>query len=208
MVRNAIHLVTLLLAFPLLAADLGKYKQWLDSPAAYFITAAERAEWGSVRTEADAEAFVRKYTEARGGEKFTAELNKRIQMADKYLTVGSTPGSQTTRGRIVIVLGPPKAMEITVKANKGRSGNVPSAGSGELTGIGTGTTVAEVADVAQRSGMGGETGVKIYTFTYDKVTVPVEVTMSSGKDRIRDKKAQQDLDRALEEAAKASIAVK
>lgn len=206
--KSFLLLTTALLAFPLLAADLGKYKEWLDSPAAYFLTSAERGEWASVRSEADAEAFVRKYTEARGGEKFMAELNKRIQMADKYLTVGSTPGSQTTRGRIVIVLGPPKAMDIAVKANKGRSGNIPAGGSGELTGIGGGTTVAEVADVAQRSGMAGESGVKIYTFTYEKVTVPVEVTMSSGKDRIRDKKAQLELDRALEEAAKASIVIK
>ncbi len=207
--KSFLLLATALLALPLLAADLGRYKEWADSPAAYFLTAAERAEWATLQSEADAEAFVKKFTESRGGEKFTAELNKRIQMADKYLTVGPTKGSLTTRGKVVIVLGPPKGMTVTDKAGKsGRSGTLPAGGSGELTGIGGGTSVSEVADVAQRSGMAGADNVKIYTFTYENVTVPVEVTAGTGKDRIADKKARADFDRAIEEAAKASIVVK
>lgn len=208
MVRKTLLFATVLLALPLLAADLGKYKEWLDSPAAYFMTGAERGEWAKLQTEAEAEAFVKKYMDGRGGEKFTAELNKRIQMADKYLTVGSTRGSQTTRGKIVILLGPPQAMDVSLKPGKGRSGGVPSGGSPELTGIGGGTSVAEMADVAQRGGMAGDGAVKIYTFTYDKLIVPVEVTTASGKDRIRDKKVAEELERKLEEAAKASIVVK
>jgi GWxTD domain-containing protein len=209
MVRKSLLLLaTALLAFPLLAADLGKYKEWGASPAAYLLTATERAEWATLQSEAVAEAFVKKFTEARGGEKFTTELNKRIQIADKYLTVGTTKGSASTRGKVVIVLGPPKGMTVTDKAGEsGRSAALPAGGSGELT-IGGGTSVSEMTDVAQRGGMAGAENVKIYTFTYDHVTVPVEVTAGTGKDRIADKKARIDFDRVIEEAAKASIAVK
>ena len=198
-------LATALFTCPLLAADLGKHKEWASSPAAYFLTLDERAEWGRLQSEAEAEAFVQKYTAARGGEKFTAELNKRIQIADKHLTIGKLPGSQTLRGKVVIVLGPPKAMEVAVKPNKasrtGTSNMAMNAGASSGPGIGA----ADMAEVAEREAMGGGDTVKIYTFTYENLIVPVEVTASTGKDRIRDRKVNEALDRAFEQAAKASL---
>ncbi len=207
MVRKAAVLFALL-ALPLAAADLGKYKQWADSPAAYFLTSAERAEWAKLQSEADAEAFVQKYILARGGEKFTAELAKRVEKADKYLTVGKSLGSTSTRGKVIIVLGPPQAMQIAAKpiAKAGRSGTTSMA-----TSAGTrqgGTSANDMADVAQRESMSGEGAINIYTFTYPNLIVPVEVNASNGQDKIRDKKAAEAFERAIEEAAKASVVVK
>jgi GWxTD domain-containing protein len=205
--KSLLLLATFLFAFPLLAADLGKYKEWSSTPASYFMTLDERAEWGRLQTEAEAEAFVQKYTAARGGEKFTAELNKRIQMADKYLSVGKLPGSQTTRGKIVIVLGPPKSMDVAVKQNKAaRTGsvNMSMGAAASSPGVGAG----DMAEAAEREAMGGGDTIKIFTFVYDDLIVPVEVSTATGKDRIRDRKANASLERALEAKAKESIAAK
>lgn len=205
--RSLLLLATALLAFPLLAAKLGLYSEWASSPASYFMTFEERAEWGRLQTEAEAAAFVQQYTAARGGEKFTAELTKRIQMADKYLTVGKLPGSQTTRGKIVIVLGPPKSMDVAVKQNKAaRTGTVGMSVGAAATAPGVGAS--DMAEAAEREAMGGGETIKIFTFVYDDVTVPVEVWTATGKDRIRDRKANAALERALEAAAKASIVAK
>lgn len=206
--KSLLLLATVLFALPLLAADLGKYKEWASSPASYFLTFDERAEWTKLQTEAEAEAFVQKYIAARGGEKFTAELNKRVQIADKYLTVGKLPGSQTTRGKIVIVLGPPKAMNVTEKQSKaartGTAAMAVTAGGGGTGGV----AASDMAEVAGREAMGAGETLKIYTFVYDHVTVPVEVNVGNGKDRIRDRQVNAALERELEAAAKASIVVK
>ncbi|HEX6084640.1 MAG TPA: GWxTD domain-containing protein [Thermoanaerobaculia bacterium] len=205
--RKLLLLATLLLAFPLLAATLGLYKEWDSSPASYYMTFDERAQWAKLQTEAEADAFVKQFIAARGGEKFTAELNKRIQIADKHLTVGKQPGSQTTRGKIIIVLGPPQGMQVTERQNKsGRSGTAAaSVASGTRDG---GASANDMADVSQRDSMSGTDVVKIYTFTYPNLVVPVEVNPTTGKDRIRDRKANAALERALEAAAKASVVAK
>lgn len=204
--RKSLLLATLLLAFPLFAANLGSYKEWDSSPASYYLTFDERAQWAKLQTEAEADAFVKQYIAARGGEKFTAELNKRIQIADKHLTVGKQPGSQTTRGKIIIVLGPPQGMQVTERQNKsGRSGTAATAAGGTRDG---GASANDMADVSQRDSMSGTDVVKIFTFTYPNLVVPVEVNPTTGKDRIRDRKANAALERALEAAAKESVLAK
>ena len=200
-------LASALFTLPLLAADLGIYKEWASSPAAYFMTFDERTEWTKLQTEAEAAAFVKTYTEARGGEKFTAELSKRVQIADKYLTIGKLPGSQTTRGKIVILLGPPKSMDVHVKPTKAaRTGT--NAMSMSAVGGDARMSADDMAEVSAREDMAGDSGIKIYTFAYENLIVPVEVNAASGKDRIRDRKANAKLERAYELAAKASLVVK
>jgi GWxTD domain-containing protein len=202
----------------LLAADLGKYNNWNDTPAAYYLTRAEREQWTKLQSEAEAQAFVQKYNADRGGEAFTKELEKRIAMADKYLTVGETKGSQSTRGRIVIVFGPPASMNIAVRQprSQGRSG---TADMGLMAGGegGGGSSSYDVASVAQREGMNGaDTGLRDYTLQYMAAALPtnkdtalvVEVNAKSGRDRIADKKAAAALDQLFESAAQKSITAK
>ena len=202
----------------LLAADLGKYKDWAASPAGYYLTSAERAQWTALQSEAEAGQFVQKYMADRGGETFTKELNKRIAMADTYLTVATTPGSQSTRGRIVILLGPPAGMSVAVKPARtpGRSGTAAMSMAAS-DGASGGNSAGDVADVSQRESMSASaSGLSDYTFTYMAAALPtkkdallvVEVNTRTGKDRIADKKASAELEKLLESAAQASIVAK
>jgi GWxTD domain-containing protein len=213
------HLCTLAIAAvlsvtSLLAADLGKYQDWKDSPDAYFMTSAEREQWAKQGSETEAAQFVQKYAADRGGEAFTKELAKRVAMADKYLTIGDTPGSKSMRGRIVILLGPPAALNVSVKQARsaGHSGTADMAFA--AGGEGGGTSVSEVAGVSQREGMtGADSGLRDYTFSYGAATLgtpkdallTVEVNAKTGKDRVADKKAAAELEKLLESAAQKSI---
>jgi GWxTD domain-containing protein len=198
----------------LLAADLGKYKDWNESPSGYFMTRAEREQWSKLGTEADAERFVQKYAADRGGEAFTKELTKRIAMADKYLTVADTPGSKSLRGKVVILLGPPASMNVVVKLppSAGRSGT--AAMSMSAAGDSQGTSSSDVARVGQREGMSAEdTSLRDYMFFYGAASLPtkkdaqlvVEVNTRNGKDRIADKKAAAEIEQLFESAAQASL---
>lgn len=197
----------------LLAADLGQYKDWHSQPLAYFMTGAERAEWARLQSEPEAGQFVQKYLAARGGDPFVAEVTKRTQMADKYLTLGDLPGSKTTRGKIVILLGPPASMEVSVKPNKStRRGSVGMSVSAGANPDAMGPSVGDMADAATRGSMSGEV-LHIYTLSYvaeklptkENLTVAVEVNNATGKDRVPDKKAAAKLDLVFEAAALASV---
>src|SRR5947207_11391547 len=83
-----------------------KYKDWSHSPQAYFMTRAERAQWANLQTDADAEQFVNDFVAKRGGDAFVKEVAQNAAQADKYLTIGKTPGSLTARGKMMILLGP------------------------------------------------------------------------------------------------------
>jgi GWxTD domain-containing protein len=125
--RRISFFAVLLLAAPLaLAGGLSKkYKNWDKSPEAYFLTSDERAQWKKIQTDADAQNFILDY-KARRGPDFEKMLAERVAAADKYLSAGETKGSETFRGKIVILFGPPSAMETgkgsgSARANSGVS---------------------------------------------------------------------------------------
>ena len=62
----------------LATAQLTKYKDWPKSPEAYFLTPEERQEWAKVASDTDAEQFIAAYWAKRGGERFKAEVARRI----------------------------------------------------------------------------------------------------------------------------------
>lgn len=203
-----------LLAVPVFAgkANLGKFDDWADTPVAYFLTSDERTQWAALADEAAAEKFVDAYVASRGGKTFTDQIAQRAGMADKYLTIAKTPGSKTLRGKVVIVFGPPAAMDVAAKPSKsrGRSGTPDtalSAGGGD----GRGASIGEVASVALRDGMeNGDSGLRDYTLTYNfpekkGVTIAIEANTHKGTDRVADRKAAAELDALFETAAKASI---
>ena len=55
-----------LFALALLAATLGRFRDWADSPQGYFMTKAERVAWSRLTTEGDAEQFVKAFLASRG----------------------------------------------------------------------------------------------------------------------------------------------
>ena len=220
--------VAAVVAPTLLAGSLSKYKDWPNSPQGYFMTASERADWSAnVKTDAEAEDFIKKFL-ARRDPGFAADVAQRAEMADKHLTVGGRKGSLTTRGKIVILLGPPSGFSVADREVKGNySGtadmysNVPSGGGAGASGgggasSGVSPAVGDMAMAANSRGMSGDL-LKDYSFVYagDKLPVKQSKDLSvvvevrnDGTDRIVDRKQAAQLDAEFEAAAAARIVTK
>jgi GWxTD domain-containing protein len=215
----------MLAASALFAGSLDKYKDWPNSPQGYFMTAAERADWkANVKSDADAEEFIKKFLTKRDAG-FAADVAQRADAADKHLTVSGRKGSTTTRGKLIILLGPPTSFSV---ADRNVKGNI-SAGPDMYSNIGTGgggrqggggamsPSVGDMAMAADSRGMSGD-AFKDYTFTYagDRLpvkqakdfTVVVEVRAGDGTDRVPDRKAAAQLDALFEQVAAARIVTK
>lgn len=85
--------------------DFGK------GPAQYVMTAQEAAQWRTIRTAEEAQAFIdlfwarRDPTPATPQNEFREEFEARAEYADKKWSEGRTRGSMTHRGKLVILLG-------------------------------------------------------------------------------------------------------
>jgi hypothetical protein len=216
--------LTLLAATAALAGGLSREsKEWPNSPQGYFMTNAEKAIWSAtVKNDADAEKFISDFL-SRRAPGFPAEVAAAAAQADKFLTVGGTPGSKTLRGKTVIVLGPPASMSVKQKklpvdrrmtaggaAAAGGGGGGPAGASG---GFG-GPSVEQVASVAASEGMTGGGVVNEYTFNYSGEAIPapvgrpfevkLEVSLG-GSDQIRDRKLAAELDEMFEKVAQSKI---
>lgn len=203
-----------------LAAALSvKYQDWAASPQAYFMTKAERAQWATLRSDAEAEAFVNGFL-AKRGPAFPAAVADRVANADKYLTIGSTPGSRTLRGKVIVVLGPPAALKNETKQGRvtrstTAGGYMSAIGASSQAGIGTGggPSVQEMVQVSEKSAMSEKRGYLEYSITYpaDKLpaaysgdlTIKVDVDPKTGEDWAPDRKAQAQLDELFEAVATA-----
>lgn len=223
--RLLLCIAVVALAVPaLFAGNLDKYKNWPNTPQGYFMTNAERAEWkATVKTDADAEEFVKKFL-AKRDPGFAADIAQRAAMADKHLTVSGRTGSLTTRGKIIILLGPPSSFSVAQREVKGNAfgspdmySNVGSGSGGGAQGGGggaSGPSAGDMAVAASNRGMAGDL-LKDYTFTYaaDKLpvkqakdfSVVVEVRAGDGTDRIVDRKAAAQLEEIFEAAAQKSV---
>lgn len=220
-----IALVMLGLLFSVLAygGELSKYKNWDSSPESYFMTRAERAEWATVKTDADAEQFVQKYL-ARRPASFAKEVAERAAAADKHLTVGGQVGSRTLRGKVVVLLGPPTGFTISPRqVKRGGGGGVSSSPNASMGAAGLGDSGRgggvmsgeDVSDANNRKAAAGAKSVNDYIFTYagsrlpvksDKDLVVVVEVGENGSDKIRDRKALAQLESQFEAVAAASVA--
>lgn len=86
---------------------------WAAGPARYLLTRSERAELDRITDPAQRAEFVTRVWQRRDPDpmtpenEFRIEFEKRIQFADTYFTIGETRGSQTDRGLVFALLGPP-----------------------------------------------------------------------------------------------------
>ncbi|HUP63122.1 MAG TPA: hypothetical protein VNA69_22215 [Thermoanaerobaculia bacterium] len=178
------------------------------------MTKAEREQWRAVTTEQDAETFVTEFL-ARRPANFAAEVTKRAEMADKYLTVGKVKGSSSLRGKLIVLFGAPAAMQSAQKRSKTdyTSGASEMGGGGELGVHVSASTPGGVQAIGGRGATGGRV-VTEYTFIFSAKNVPslgsdltvvVEVDPASGKDRFSDKKTAEALKAKFEAIAQASI---
>ncbi len=141
MKKTGAFVFSLLLAGPASAAGLGKYKDWADSPQAYFLSRAEREQWATITTDEAAEKFIAAYLAARG-KGFAAALQSRIEVADKTYKSGKPKGARSPQGRTLILLGSPTSTELksgkekTIADVSGSDGVSSSSGGGRGGGGG------------------------------------------------------------------------
>jgi GWxTD domain-containing protein len=192
-----------LLAAVLFAAAVARPLDWGSTPQAYFMTRAERAQWAAIKSDADAQQFIDHFVAGRGPD-FADEVATRASMADKYLTLGKTAGSKSIRGKVVILLGPPKAVTVADRAVKGEHSS--TAGGYMNASADGGPSPTDVSDAARREGMSGKL-VRDYTFTYPDFAVTVEADVATGSDRVPDSRQAAALEKLFESAAEAPIAV-
>jgi len=205
-----------------LFARLSKYRGWDSSPEGYFMTRAERDQWSKIDSDADAEKFVADFR-ARRPDNFEKEVADRAANADKYLTVGKTPGSKGLRGKVVIVLGPPTQMDVADRAITSRKSD-GGAMAGAMSNMNGGD--GDPGGSTKRGGGGGggnavastmstASVVRVMHFNYQgaaakaadrkQLDVNVEVDPNSGKDRFSSRSEESDLDSIFEVVAQSWI---
>jgi len=212
-----IAVALLVIAAPLLAANLGKLKDWEESPQGYFLTKEERAQWSKLTSDEEAERFVADFL-ARRDPGFAAEIAKRAEMADKHLTIGGTKGSKTLRGKVVILFGPPSGLSVQPRAKSNVKRDNPIM-AGALSNAG-GAGAAGAGRDADTGGTGGSIAtaqdINTYTITFsgdattktiDKPSIRfvIEADVSTGKDEFASRSAGREAEQLFELVARASI---
>ncbi len=160
--RLTMTLVPLLLAALPVAAELVKYKNWDDSPEyVYLATEAEKKEWKAVKTDDEAEKFVALFWARRDPDiknpqnEFRMIFDARAKKADELFALGKKRGALTERGKLFILVGPPKSIGQKVDSSLNQAPGAASSlegGGGFITG-------------------GGVTSV-MYQFLYEKPQLP------------------------------------
>jgi GWxTD domain-containing protein len=210
--RFATLLLSIALVTPVFAGSPQKVKEWDKSPEAYFMTEAEHREWRGISSPEQAQQFIDKFV-AKRGPNFTADIADRAAQADKYLTLSKLPGSQTLRGKVVILLGPPTNLDVTKVVDNSAIHHDSPAVAGAYTGGSANNVDEDTTGHEGASSMGAGKLIRNYHFTYASTpTGPLDVTISaddiSGKDRPRGRDDSKRLDAVFEAAAQASIKTK
>jgi GWxTD domain-containing protein len=185
-----------------------QYKKWDRTPEAYFLTNAERAEWKKVKTDQEAQNFILDYKGKRGPE-FEKMLKERIAAADKYFSAGETKGSETLRGKVIIVFGPPSGIDNgkgKVKSGSTANSGINSHGGGKDDGVSLGSGGGGPLDYAAPHAQN-----PTFTISYDAQAAPkaigkpfdVELQMLSNADQ--ESWDPKGLDAKFEAVAQASI---
>jgi GWxTD domain-containing protein len=95
-------------------AQLSKYKDWVKSPEAYYLTPSEREEWSRIKSDDEAEKFIALYwakrdpTPSTSQNEFKDGVLRRIAAADEQFKARRySKGSESARGHVFVVLGAP-----------------------------------------------------------------------------------------------------
>ena len=88
-------------------------ERWANGPVRYLMTKSEKFEWDRIGGPSERAEFVVKFWQARDPNpltpenEFRAEFEKRISFSDTYFSVEEKRGSETDRGLVFALLGPP-----------------------------------------------------------------------------------------------------
>ncbi|HMM35208.1 MAG TPA: GWxTD domain-containing protein [Thermoanaerobaculia bacterium] len=148
------------------AAQLDKFKDWESSPEfVYYATDDEKKAWEGVTSDEQAQKFFNLFWGKRHPDYqktaqnvFRTRFDALVAEADKRFTLGKKRGALTERGKVLILLGPPKAI----------ASKLESAGAGAAGGEG------EEGSFLQTGG-----NVVVIQFQYDKEQLPEWAGMKS-----------------------------
>jgi GWxTD domain-containing protein len=138
--RIKVVLVLCLLFATAVSAQLSdKHKEWREGPVQWIMTPDEQRAWRSVKTDADATAFIdlfwarRDPTPGTFQNEFRADHEGRVVIADREYTEKEKRGALTDRGRVYIVLGTPSQMSKQAsRANSSQNDSTTIGGTGRL----------------------------------------------------------------------------
>ena len=86
---------------------------WARGPVQYLMTREEKAQWNTIKSDAEADQFIALFWARRDPtpntpqNEFRDSFEQRVQYADQHLANGRERGSLADRGKILILFGPP-----------------------------------------------------------------------------------------------------
>jgi hypothetical protein len=169
-----------------------------------------------VTSEGDAAKFVEAFL-AKRDPGFPAEVKKRAEQADKYLTIGKVKGSKSLRGKVIVLMGPPSGLNVSSQTRTDTKRDSPAM-AGALSNIGPsgggGGRNGESSSISAGT-IGTGTEVRTYMITFEgdaakavdrtKVTFAIEADAATGKDRFASREGEKEAQALFELAARASI---
>lgn len=191
------------LAFPA-AAQLEKFKDWDKSPEfTLYATEDEQNAWKGVKSDEEAQKFYNLFWGKRhpnyqttAQNVFRARFDALVAKADELFPLGKPGekrfrrGALTERGRVLILLGPPKAMASKVQSSLAAPGGIGSEeGEGRLLGAGgSGTTILTQFQY-EKEQLPEWAGLKslVLTFTTDQTVLSESVDKPSDVKKVQKK---------------------
>ncbi len=116
-----------------------EYKSWPDSPAGFLLTKAEHKAYDDLKNDAEAKAFIELFWAKRDPNldtpvnEFKAEFEIRTEAADRYFSFGSTKGSMSDRGHVLLLMGK-YSQRLMYRPGELASQSGDQSGRGEMTG--------------------------------------------------------------------------
>src|ERR1017187_268214 len=117
MIYRRLPLAALLLATSVWGDGLQTYKDWNKSPEyAWLATDAEQKAWKKITSDEEADHFIQLFWAKRDPDlktpvnEFKVVFDQRVKEADQYFTMARVRGALTERGKLYILLGPPKTL--------------------------------------------------------------------------------------------------
>ena len=168
------------------AAQLEKFKDWDKSPEfTYYATDDDRKAWQAVKTDEEADKFYNLFWgrrhpnyKAQAQNVFKLKFDALVAEADKHFTLGKKRGALTERGKVLILLGVPKAMPSKMESslNTG-AGASASDTEGRFLGTAGGGTTIRTQFQYEAAQLPEWTGLKtlVLTFTTDQTALTESV---------------------------------
>ncbi len=111
-------------------------------PAQFLMTSEEQAKWKTIKTDADATAFIELFWAKRDPSpgtprnEFKENFDNAVKYADEKFTAGRTRGAVSDRGKILVLFGVPKNVQVSKSGP--RDGSTDDRGFGVSSEEGSG----------------------------------------------------------------------